>query len=282
LDVSCATGCAEPRRVPGGDPCRPYTADRPDGPFSPRRTAQPDHHVGGGPAIFAHQPPRKWHDGVIHALVCDEFSLFRRQLIVALESGPDVEIVGEAGDSDSALELARSGAPDVVFLGTQLPSWGGVRTGSAIRELLPLSQLVVIFDPGDHAELLRGVRAGASAFVPRESVTRHAAVVARSVTGNRPILTRAAARTVLYELERLDGGSGSLQGPVGPPPVDPRELAVLARLGEGDTFAEAAGAADMDLGAAATMVRNALLKLERHARTEAAAAALSTRRAASG
>jgi DNA-binding NarL/FixJ family response regulator len=185
--------------------------------------------------------------------------------------------MGEAGDSDGALDLARSGIPDVVFVGTQLPTWGGVRTANAIRELLPLSQLVVVFDPGDPAELLRGVRAGASAFVPRESVTRHAALVARSVAGNRPILTRGAARTVLDELGRLDRRSGSMQESLPPPPVDPRELAVLARLVDGDTFAEAARTAGVDVGAAATLVRNALVKLERHARTESAAAAVGAR-----
>jgi DNA-binding NarL/FixJ family response regulator len=230
-----------------------------------------------GGATFARDQRRKWHDATLHVLVCDEFSLFRRQLVLALEAAPDIEIVGEAGDSEAALDLATSGAPDVVFVGIQLPPHGGLRTASAIREVLPLTEVVVAFDPDERGELLPAVKAGASAFVPRESVASHAAAVTRSVAARRPILTRGAAAAVLQELSLAARPAGSADQAPGARPVDERERAVLSHLAEGESFAQAAGAVDVDVGAAATLVRNALLKVERRARTELAAATVNRR-----
>jgi DNA-binding NarL/FixJ family response regulator len=213
-------------------------------------------------------------------VVCDEFSLFRRQLVLALEEAPDVEVMAEAGDADLAIEQARRLTPDVVLLGVHLPPTGGVRAGAAIRAVLPTTELVIILDPDDDTQLLRGVNAGASAFVPRESVAKHAAMIVRACASRRPILTRAAAKAVLDEYARLGRTAGSVQQQHEAPALDDREQVVLEQLAAGESFSHAADALEIDAGAAATLTRNALLRLERHARLEGAAAEVGARAAA--
>lgn len=217
----------------------------------------------------------------MRVLVADEFSLFRRQLILALEAAPDIEVMAEAGESALALDQVRIFAPDVVFLGSHLPPTNGVRTGNAIRKVLPTTELVIVLDPDDDTPLVRAVRAGASAFVPRESVAKHAPVIARAAASRRPILTRSAARTVLAEYARLARSAGSVQQQLEPPAADERERQVLEGLAKGQSFSEAAADLGIDVAAAATSTRNALLKLERHARLETAAAEVGARAAAS-
>jgi YesN/AraC family two-component response regulator len=64
---------------------------------------------------------------VIRVLVADDQTLVRAGFRVLVESAPDLEVVGEAGDGVEAVELARRDLPDVVLMDIRMPRMDGSR-----------------------------------------------------------------------------------------------------------------------------------------------------------
>ena len=209
---------------------------------------------------------RKWHDGVLRVLVCDEFPLFRRQVVIALEEAPDIEVVAEAPDAEVARSAAEQTAPDVVVLGTHVPPDGGVATAAMLRTVLPAVEMVLAVDPDDERherEVRRALRTGVVAFLSRDAVALHAVPVVRAAAAHRPVLDAFAAALVLAEFERW-----SAVAP-GRPALEPPERAVLDRLAGGEGITSAAEALEMPVVTASNLVANSLRKLHRSARAAA-------------
>ncbi|MBS0608430.1 MAG: response regulator transcription factor, partial [Proteobacteria bacterium] len=62
----------------------------------------------------------------LRLLVVDDQPIIRRGLALMLGAEPGIEVVGQAGDGQEALDLALALAPDVVLMDLQMPRLGGV------------------------------------------------------------------------------------------------------------------------------------------------------------
>jgi DNA-binding NarL/FixJ family response regulator len=219
---------------------------------------------------------RKWHDDVVRVLVCDESPLVRRQVVLALEKAPDIEVLGEAPDGDVAVSVADQLAPDVAFLGTQLEPGGGIRTARRLRRLLPRIGLAMAIDESDErqeTDLIRAIRAGVTAFVPRHHVDDRTIDVARGLVARRPLLDAAAANAVLIDYAVLAETPRAVGA--APPTLEPRERALLESMASGRSLGEASTTLGLSVTTASNLVANALEKLQRHARTPSAASTAS-------
>jgi DNA-binding NarL/FixJ family response regulator len=202
--------------------------------------------------------------------VCDEFSLFRRQVVLALERADDIEVIGEAPDSDVAKTVAEQTAPDVVLLGRRLPPSGGLAAAAALREALPTVAMAFAFDLDDERaerDLRHAVRAGVTGFVPRDLLPEAAVSVVHALQSGLPVMHERAAVAVLAEYDALDEESR----PTGSATVllEPRERGLLRQLADGATAVAAADALSVTPEAGSNLVVNALAKLHRHARLAA-------------
>ncbi|WP_334143789.1 response regulator transcription factor [Rhabdothermincola sp.] len=205
----------------------------------------------------------------MRVLVLDESPLFRRQLIVALERHPDIEVIGEAADADTGLRRTAELIPDVAVLTMRLPPIGGRRAAVSLREVAPVVEVLIVVGPDDGPELARLARAGVTGFVPWEAATARCAAVVEALVRGRPVLTPQAAAAVLAEYERLDRHAGSIQDDLPPPTLERPERQVLERLADGASLIGASDALAVGAPTAANLVRNALVKLQHHARAEA-------------
>jgi DNA-binding NarL/FixJ family response regulator len=80
----------------------------------------------------------------ITILIVDDHSLVREGLREILEAQDDMTVVGEAGDSSSAIALVAEAKPHVVLLDVEIPGEDATTTVSRIRSLSPNTQVIIL------------------------------------------------------------------------------------------------------------------------------------------
>lgn len=104
---------------------------------------------------------------VIRLLLVDDQPQVRRGLVMRLALELDVEVVGEAGDAESAIALARVLRPDVVIMDVELPGMDGIDATRCLCSTLPQTAIVMLSLHDDHDTVARAKAAGAAAFVAK-------------------------------------------------------------------------------------------------------------------
>jgi DNA-binding NarL/FixJ family response regulator len=101
-------------------------------------------------------------------VVVDDHPVFRKG-IVALLRASDIEVVGEAGSGLEALSVVADTAPAVVLMDLSMPELGGIEATERLLAQHPKLRVVVITLFEDEATVARALRAGASAYVTKQS-----------------------------------------------------------------------------------------------------------------
>jgi DNA-binding NarL/FixJ family response regulator len=118
----------------------------------------------GGGGVEAPAAPGQ---GLLRLLVADDDPVTRLTIGAILKRETGFELVGEAEDAGSAVELALRRRPDVVLLDVSMPGGGGARAAVQIREALPDVRIVAISADDSHGNQYDMMRAGAVGFITK-------------------------------------------------------------------------------------------------------------------
>jgi two-component system, NarL family, response regulator LiaR len=102
---------------------------------------------------------------VISVLIVDDHAVVREGLRAFLELQDGLEVVGEAGDGEEAVELAERLRPDVVLMDLVMPGLDGVGAMRELRERVPGSRVLVLTSFLDEDRLLPAIREGAAGYL---------------------------------------------------------------------------------------------------------------------
>src|SRR5438093_1422852 len=80
----------------------------------------------------------------IRVLIADDHALVRSGLRSILETEPEIEVVGEAGDGHEALAVAQELLPDVILMDIKMGDWDGVTATRRVRNSVPSSRVIVL------------------------------------------------------------------------------------------------------------------------------------------
>jgi two-component system response regulator NreC len=105
----------------------------------------------------------------IRILLADDHNVMRRGLRLLLESQPGFSVVGEAADGRQAVEQAELTKPDVAVLDIAMPHLSGTDAAQRIGELLPTTAIVILSMHSDEGYVLRALKAGAKAYLLKDS-----------------------------------------------------------------------------------------------------------------
>ena len=188
-------------------------------------------------------------------VLVDDHQMFRSG--VKAELGPAIEVVGEAGDVDSAVDVIKSAEPDVVLLDVHLPGGGGIEVlrrlhGATKARFLALSV-------SDAAEDVIGVvRGGARGYVTKTISGPELTAAISRVADDDAVFSPRLAGFVLDAFAATDA-----------PSIDPeldqltqREREVLRLIARGYAYKEIARELYISVKTVETHVSSVLRKLQ--------------------
>ncbi|MFC0627855.1 response regulator [Kribbella deserti] len=134
---------------------------------------------------------------MIRVLLADDQTLVRGAFALLVNSAGDMEVVGEAGTGDEAVTLTRDLCPDVVLMDIRMPSTDGIEATRQICADDASSKVLILTTFETDTNVLRGLRAGACGFLPKD--TRPDALLAaiRTVAAGEALLSPGATRAVI-------------------------------------------------------------------------------------
>ena len=102
-------------------------------------------------------------------MIADDHVVVREGLKLVIEGQKDMVVVCEASDGASAIQQAQDLKPDVVIMDISMPGMNGLVATRTLKRILPASVIVTLTRHGDDAYLQELMRAGASAYVLKQS-----------------------------------------------------------------------------------------------------------------
>ena len=101
----------------------------------------------------------------VQILIADDHQMLREGLRAILEKDENVEVIGEASDGRTAVEMARTLLPDVVVMDISMPDLNGVEATRQIKAENPAVKVIALSRHSDKRYVLRMLEAGASGYV---------------------------------------------------------------------------------------------------------------------
>jgi DNA-binding NarL/FixJ family response regulator len=117
---------------------------------------------------------------VISVLLADDHPVVRSGLAALLEVEPDLQIVGEAGDGEEAVSLAKVLQPDVVLMDLRMPRVDGAAATARIVADVPGTRVLVLTTYDTDADIVRAVEAGATGYLLKDTPRRELADAVRA------------------------------------------------------------------------------------------------------
>ncbi len=131
---------------------------------------------------------------MIRVVLVDDQALFRAGIRMLIDSQPDLEIVGEAGDGQEGLAVIAASRPDVVLMDIRMPVMDGLTaTGRVLAQ--PDSPKVVMLTTFDLDEAAaRAIREGASGFLLKDADPEFLLAAIRTVHAGSSVIAASATR----------------------------------------------------------------------------------------
>ncbi len=204
-------------------------------------------------------------DGALRLLVVDDQPVVRLGFTALLDSQPDLQVVGAAGDGQQAIRLARELAPDVVLMDIRMPVLNGIEATRLMSQVKPPPKVLVLttFDLDDY--VYDALRAGASGFLLKDATPQEILDAVRVVGGGDALLAPSVTRRLIAEF----AGRPQLTPPPELDRLTPREHEVLLQMAAGRTNGEIARRLCLAEQTVKSHVSSVLFKLELRDRVQA-------------
>ena len=209
----------------------------------------------------------------IRVLLVDDHPLFREGLMNILNSKPDFEVVGEAGDGLEAQIKARQLKPDLILMDVSMPGYDGLEATKRIRRELPDVTIVMLTVRDDEEKLFEAIKNGAQGYLLKSIRSEEMLRLLRGAVRGEAAISPYMGGRMLEEFRRISNTriDDSARDAV---ILTPREVEVLSLVAEGETDKEIAQILNLSIHTVKSHMRKILAKLHLDGRREAAAYAL--------
>jgi len=181
---------------------------------------------------------------MIRVLLADDHTLIRAGLRMVVEAQPDLTVVGEANDGREAVALAEKLKPEVVVMDIGMPSLNGIEAALQISATLPDTRIVMLSMHSDEGYVLRALKAGAKAYLLKDSAEADLARAIRAAAAGKSFFSPAVGKVLLEDYMRKlqrTGAEDSYEL------LSPREREILQLVAEGKSSKDIANLLDLSV-----------------------------------
>jgi len=195
--------------------------------------------------------------GRLRILLADDHVVVREGLRLVIEGQKDMIVVCEAGDGASAIQQAQELRPDVVIMDISMPGMNGLVATRTLKRVLPQCVVVTLTRHSDDAYLQELMRAGASAYVLKQSPPAELITAIRTCASGGQYLDSALTARVTAGFLARDGRKATQSVAT---PSD-RESEVLRLIAAGYSNKEIASRLTLSVKTVEAHKANAMRKL---------------------
>jgi len=194
----------------------------------------------------------------IRILLADDHAVVRQGFKMILSAQPDMEIVGEAGNGREAVALAEELKPDVVVMDVAMPNLNGIEASRQITAHEAGARIVMLSMHSDEGYVLRALKAGAQAYLLKDSAEADLVAAIRAVVEGTSFFSPAVSKLLLEDYVRKLRRSGAEDSY---DLLTPREREILQLVAEGKSSKEAANLLNLSVYTVDTHRANIMEKL---------------------
>jgi two-component system response regulator NreC len=201
----------------------------------------------------------------IRILLADDHTIIRSGLKLLLEQQTDFKVIAEASDGREAVQLATAHRPNVAVLDIGMPQLNGIEATRQILAAAPETRVVILSMHSDEGYVLRALKAGARAYILKNSAELDLIRAIRIVNEGKSFFSPVISKMLLEDYvrqvqEKSVEDSYDL--------LTTREREVLQLLAEGKSNKEVAAILSLSLHTVETHRSNILQKLNLHGTPE--------------
>jgi two-component system response regulator NreC len=197
----------------------------------------------------------------IRVILADDHTLIRAGLRMVVTSQPDFTVIGEADNGREAVAMTEKLKPDVVVMDIGMPVLNGIEACRHLHAALPDTQVVMLSMHSDEGYVLRALKAGAKAYLLKDSAEVDVATAIRAVVAGKSFFSPAVGKVLLQDymrkLERT-GAEDSYEL------LSPREREVLQLVAEGKSSKQIANLLNLSVNTVETHRGKVMQKLNLH------------------
>jgi two-component system response regulator DevR len=165
----------------------------------------------------------------IRVFLLDDHEVVRQGLRALLESGGDIEVVGESGLAAEAVARIPALRPDVAVLDARLPDGSGIEVCRTVRAVDPSVKALILTSYDDDEALFAAIMAGAAGYVLKEITGQDLVGAVRQVAAGNSLIDPSLIARVLERVRNPPGTAPELAD------LTEQELKLLALIAEGLT-----------------------------------------------
>ncbi|HUV95327.1 MAG TPA: response regulator transcription factor [Anaerolineae bacterium] len=174
----------------------------------------------------------------ISVFVADDHAVLRDGLLLLLSAQDDIRVVGEAANGRDAVRQIAQLRPDVAIVDIAMPELDGIETTRQIREVCPLTKVIILSMYSTSERIFRALQAGALGYLLKESAGAEVVKAIRVVHSSHRYLSQRISDRVIDDYIR-QRRLGDTESPLAA--LSSREKEVLRFVVEGKSSVEIAG-----------------------------------------
>lgn len=196
----------------------------------------------------------------IRIILVDDHLLVRQGIRALLTDQPDIDIVGEASDGETAIQLVKELQPDLIVLDIELPDIDGIDVAPRVLTVSPSTKILALSMHSEKRYVSEALAAGASGYLLKDEDIEELVSAIKTIVSGELYLSSKLVETVVNDYRnRL---TQSTKPDISD--LTPREREILRLIAEGNTTKEISAILNLKFKTVDTHRQQIMKKLEIH------------------